>query len=468
MAASTTNKENRAPQSTAAGGGKGAAAAKTARKPAAKAPKGKAASTASRTNGAAAHQDDDDDDELMMDEQGDQAEEDDEDELAGPGEAADETTEVAETQFPIDSTNTNARKGGKAPAASKRRTAAGPAAPKKAQSAEEMVLEELTGAAPGAGKVSAREKKLEAQLVLTQKALADYKDKFAQLSELRTTKAEAAELRLREIADERQKAAEKTISTYKAAADSISAEHAALQETAFASPRSKAARLESMRVRDLEAQNAELLARVEELEKVRTEENAAASAARREVEKRHEAELTRRIKEATTLAEQELVELRQEVKMTRAELSAEVAQSKALQQKLKSAPTSSATASSVSSAGTHSSTDSLKLELEQLTTKLNLNEDLTGFAVHSVRQEEQGAAYTCMLSDCAGVSGSLNFKLVFHPDGTVSYTPDVDPSRDATLVALMPEVLQGYMRFPADHSSEFFKRLFTAINKVKL
>ena len=159
--------------------------------------------------------------------------------------------------------------------------------------------------------------------------------------------------------------------------------------------------------------------------------------------------------------------------MTRAELSAEVAQSKALQQKLKSAPASSATAPA-SSAG-HGTVDALKLELEQLTTKLNLNEDLTGFAVHSVRQEEQGAAYTCMLNDCAGVSGSrsffplpryerdpgclrtesddqasadtgLNFKLVFHPDGTVSYTPDVEPSRDATLVALLPEVLQGYMR----------------------
>ena len=157
--------------------------------------------------------------------------------------------------------------------------------------------------------------------------------------------------------------------------------------------------------------------------------------------------------------------------MTRAELSAEVAQSKALQQKLKSAPGSSATAPG-SSAG-HGTVDALKLELEQMTTKLNLNEDLTGFAVHSVRQEEQGAAYTCMLNDCAGVSGSrssfpsslqrdplerkclmfrnpadagLNFKLVFHPDGTVSYTPDVEPSRDATLVALLPEVLQGYMR----------------------
>lgn len=152
-------------------------------------------------------------------------------------------------------------------------------------------------------------------------------------------------MRLREIADERQKgtlrrlyelddasevsmltttlltlgnpdcacsAAEKTISTYKAAADAITAEHATLQETAFASPRSKAARLESMRVRDLEAQNAELLARVEELESAQAEERAASDAARREMEKRHEAELNRRVKDATAIADRDLAELRQE------------------------------------------------------------------------------------------------------------------------------------------------------------
>ncbi|KWU44082.1 hypothetical protein RHOSPDRAFT_34307 [Rhodotorula sp. JG-1b] len=464
MAASTANKENRAPTA-----GKGATAKQT-RKPATKATKGRAPPAAPRAlSGDEDGDDDDDDDELMMSDRGEGG--DDHDDAAA---AADETTEVAETQF--DSGKGNAKKGkGKAPVTSNRRTAAAVAAAaaaaqagaqKQTGSAEDAIADELSGSTLGPGKISAREKKLEAQLVLTQKALADYKDKFAKLSELRTTKAEAAEMRLREIADERQKAAEKTISTYKAAADAITAEHATLQETAFASPRSKAARLESMRVRDLEAQNAELLARVEELESAQAEERAASDAARREAEKRYEAELNRRIKDATAIADRDLAELRQEVKMTRAELSAEVAQSKALQQKLKSAPGSSATAPG-SSAG-HGTVDALKLELEQMTTKLNLNEDLTGFAVHSVRQEEQGAAYTCMLNDCAGVSGSLNFKLVFHPDGTVSYTPDVEPSRDATLVALLPEVLQGYMRFPADHSSEFFKRLFTSVNKVKL
>ena len=67
-----------------------------------------------------------------------------------------------------------------------------------------------------------------------------------------------------------------------------------------------------MRVRDLEAQNAELLARVEELESAQAEERAASDAARREAEKRYEAELNRRIKDATAIADRDLAELRQE------------------------------------------------------------------------------------------------------------------------------------------------------------
>lgn len=67
-----------------------------------------------------------------------------------------------------------------------------------------------------------------------------------------------------------------------------------------------------MRVRDLEAQNAELLARVEELESAQAEERAASDAARREMEKRHETELNRRIKDATAIADRDLAELRQE------------------------------------------------------------------------------------------------------------------------------------------------------------
>lgn len=118
----------------------------------------------------------------------------------------------------------------------------------------------------------------------------------------------------RETDEKDPAAAEKTIAAYKAAADAITSEHAALQETAFASPRSKAARIESMRVREVEQHNAELLARVEELERVRAEEQAASETAERELVQRHAQEMARKIKEATSTAERELVELRQESK----------------------------------------------------------------------------------------------------------------------------------------------------------
>lgn len=179
----------------------------------------------------------------------DRAGDDDRDENDDGGEAAaDETTEVAETQFATQTASgTNKKTVKSAHASSRRRNAAAAPPLTKSVLAEEAAAEELAGAGPvGSSKTSPREKRLEAQLVLvsrppfsplgpaslapgsqlacfgatsedgdaylrtcklkqTQKALADYKEKFAKLSELRTTKAEMAEMRLREIADERQK-----------------------------------------------------------------------------------------------------------------------------------------------------------------------------------------------------------------------------------------------------------------------
>lgn len=85
-----------------------------------------------------------------------------------------------------------------------------------------------------------------------------------------------------------------------------------LQETAFASPRSKAARLESARVQELEKENSALAARVEELERLRAEEQTAAETRERDLVERHRVELSRKVKAATASAEVELVELREE------------------------------------------------------------------------------------------------------------------------------------------------------------
>jgi serine protease inhibitor ecotin len=58
-----------------------------------------------------------------------------------------------------------------------------------------------------------------------------------------------------------------TIAAYKKEADTLRSENSALQTTAYASPRSKAAQAADRRVQELEQQQNESVARVEELEK---------------------------------------------------------------------------------------------------------------------------------------------------------------------------------------------------------
>ncbi|KPV76201.1 uncharacterized protein RHOBADRAFT_52241 [Rhodotorula graminis WP1] len=471
------NKENRAPEAASA---KGSSSSTRARKPAATKPttSNKRTTTARPKKASSAS---DDDDELMLDDNKSDNE----------GEGADETTLVAETHFEAareteeQAAVPKGRGGKKAATAASTKKApvkkAVPAAKKgKATAAAAAVEEEddetlVRGLEemdmPGE-ELSPREKKLAKQLEATKKALADSQAAQQKLRDLRTTRPEEAELRLREIADGRQQASVNTIATYKTENDSLRAELSSVQETAFASPRSKAARLESQRVHELEQENAALAARVDEVERLRAEEQARAEKDAVEREKKWEKKLARDVKEATQAMEKELVELRAEVSTARAELAAEVEHSKSLQRKLKAVPVSaslsSSTAAPTASSGPGSALAKLQEEHDRLTTHLNLNEDLTGFAVHSVKQDEDGATYTCVLTDCAGTTGSLNFKLMFHLDGTVGYQPDVNPERDAALAALLPADMQNYMRFAAENCAEFFKRLFAAVNRVKL
>ncbi|GAA6051241.1 hypothetical protein NBRC10513_001038 [Rhodotorula toruloides] len=460
------NKENRAP----AGGsfaltGKTTAASKRAaastKRPAASSSKIRKPSTTDTFADA----EDEDDDELMM---------------AGAGGEEGETVIVGETQFAQDGEGEEddeeveevvpkkGARGAKKPAAG---GAKGRATKKAASGTDASLTDDFDAALAiplasmeGAGaKPSAREKKLEAQLAATKKALSESQALFAKLSELRETRAEEAEQRLREISDERIKSAGETIQSYKSESDALRTELASLQSTAFSSPRSKAALVESRRVKELEGERDEARG---VLERERGERRA-------EVEgvERREREKARSEREGL---EREVRELREEVSTLRTELNAEVAHSKSLQQQLKSAPSTSSSAvlplPAAPSTSAATPTDTLKLqdEIERLTQKLNLNEDLTGFAVHSVKQEEMGATYVCLLSDCAGTTGALNFKLTFHPDGTTSYKPNLEAERDAALVQLLSPELQGYMRFGAEMSSEFFKRLFASVNKVRI
>ncbi|GJN87584.1 hypothetical protein Rhopal_000539-T1 [Rhodotorula paludigena] len=440
--------------------------------------RGKSAATAAAKKAPAARgkkaipqpEEDDDADELMLDDQ----EDDEEDETVLVAETqADGGDELGDEGESAPAKGRGGRKAAGAGAAAARKAGAKKAAPaataaKKGKPTEALLADEMDE--DGETRPTPKETRLEAQLEATQKKLAALEASFAKLSNLRSTRAEEAETRLREIADERQQAALNTISTYKTESDALRHELASLQETAFASPRSKAARLESLRVQELEQENAALVARAEELERAAAEERETREREAEERERRWEKELTRRVREVTEKSEKELVELRAELSTARAELSAEVSHSISLQQQLKANPSSSSvssTSTAPAASGSSAAVAKLQEENERLTSHLNLNEDLTGFAVHSVKQDETGATYVCVLNDCAGTTGSLNFKLVFHPDGTVSYTPDVNAERDAVLASVLSPELQRYMRFGAEMSAEFFKRLFNAVNKIK-
>jgi hypothetical protein len=105
----------------------------------------------------------------------------------------------------------------------------------------------------------------------------------------------------------------------------------------------------------------------------------------------------------------------------------EVAHSKNLQAKLKSVgPTSSssslpAAASSTTTASNSSGSASkvalLTEERDSAIQKLQLNEDLTGFMVNSIRAGDE-TTYVCSLTDCRGTEEKSEFELtafVFPP-----------------------------------------------------
>ncbi|GAA5831832.1 hypothetical protein JCM3766R1_000119 [Sporobolomyces carnicolor] len=320
-----------------------------------------------------------------------------------------------------------------------------------------------------------REKKLKRQLEAKDRALTEVTTQFRKLSELRHTRAEESEMRLKAIADERQTASANTIAAYKKEADALRAENSSLETTAYASPRSKQAQAVDRRVKELEAEQSDLAARVRELE--------------HEAEERERYWRDKLAQEATareTVWNEEKERLTADLATAQQDLETEVAHSKSLQAKLKSVgptlssssiTTTPATAPGLNpsagiTAAVSSSSSAAGAKVAQLTEerdsairKLQLNEDLTGFMVNSVRGTDE-PSYVCSLTDCWGTEEkSLNFKIVFYRDQTVGYTPDLQPERDTLLSQILPPELQSYARFDAERSGEWFKRLYTAVNK---
>ncbi|GAA5976423.1 hypothetical protein JCM5350_001686 [Sporobolomyces pararoseus] len=419
-------------------------------------------------------------DEDMQQAQGEQdSASEEEEEEAGGGGTGNDATVIAETQFEAAGTakasSSNSHKGKKATSST--------TAPKKvvakasnSSGSKRKAKEDLTreseansdGEESNEEKLTPREKKLKLKLEAREKALAEVTAQFEKLKDLRQTRAEESEIRLKAIADERQTAATNTIATYKKEADNLRAENSSLQTTAYASPRSKAAQAVDRKVQELERTQSETLARVEELEKEAKER-----------EKFWQKKLENELREREKSWNAEKQQLSTDLETVQNDYATEVAHSKSLQAKLKSiGPTSSssslpaATSTVTSTSSTSSSASAAKLaqvteERDLAIRKLQLNEDLTGFMVNSVRGIDE-PSYVCSMTDCWGTEEkSLNFKIIFYRDETVGYTPDIDPTRDVLLTQLLPPEFQSYVRFKAEHCGEWFKKLYTAVNKRK-
>ena len=61
---------------------------------------------------------------------------------------------------------------------------------------------------------------------------------------------------------------------------------------------------------------------------------------------------------------------------------------------------------------------------------------------------------------------AFTFKIAFPPNGTQQYVPDVDPTRDAQIAALLPAGLRSFSQFPAERASDWFLSLFSAVNRL--
>lgn len=106
-------------------------------------------------------------------------------------------------------------------------------------------------------------------------------------------------------------------------------------------------------------------------------------------------------------------------------------------------------------------------ELKNATARMELCEDLSGLSVTSYKADENGhPTFNCVMSDCLGKVGSLNFKLQFRDDNSVRYNPDVQPERDEALADALPEQMQSYMRFRAEDTAKWFRSLFKSLNQL--
>ncbi|KNZ63060.1 hypothetical protein VP01_1192g4 [Puccinia sorghi] len=102
--------------------------------------------------------------------------------------------------------------------------------------------------------------------------------------------------------------------------------------------------------------------------------------------------------------------------------------------------------------------------IEDLKQRLSVIGDFTGLEILSSTPDKRGVIYDCIFGDIVHRGLALHFKLQFHPDGTCSYTPSLDPDRDSPTIKIIPDFLQTFVRFDLKACGHVYWKLFQAFN----
>ncbi|GAA96550.1 uncharacterized protein L969DRAFT_17891 [Mixia osmundae IAM 14324] len=266
---------------------------------------------------------------------------------------------------------------------------------------------------------------------------------YEELRATRTTDVEASLAELIRLSDERAETATATLKQYKQDLDALQAENDALRAKVAARP------IDDVPLGTNDKQLAD------KLESVTRSHQAAIAHV---TELRTKLETLEQQADGVRAEERERVQVEHQhltatVSRLEREIQAETAHSKSVQQKL-SALQANASAGTLAQ---HAPSQASQDELDELRHRSALSEGLTGLLVTSCKEEPLGRSYTCLVMR----KRSLEFKLQYNPDNTVSYTP-VEPERDD--VSTLPAQFSGFMRFKVAQLPAFYKKLCVALD----
>jgi len=215
--------------------------------------------------------------------------------------------------------------------------------------------------------------------------------------------------------------------------------------------------------------------RLEEEKEALVQENQRLKAAH-DTQRKRRKEAERAAQQAHAMAEEavqeQLKEANDEVKTLKKMLATETENSKAMIVQLNHLRTNASSSTSVHhpnnshSHQQHNGPNNTGMEktVEDLKQRLSILGDFTGLEILSSTPDKRGMIYDCIFADIVHRGLALHFKLQFHPDGTCSYTPSLDPDRDSLTIQIIPDFLQTFVRFDLNACGHVYWKLFQAFN----